>query len=452
MSGLGDLLALPELGVGVVYWPGWESLLEWVDVVEVEPQAFWLPADSDGGPHRLDERAFERLGRIARPKLVHGVGYPVGGTAPDQRHLEPFVESVGRLAPAWVSEHLSFNRLHDTDLGFLLPPVQSEEGVMLAAANIARLKERLPVPFAFETGVSYLRPTPGELTDGAYFAAVARAADCGILLDMHNLWANERNGRQAVADVLAALPLERIVEVHLAGGAEYAGYWLDAHSGLVPAEVMDLARQMIPRLPNLKAVVYEVMPESVADQGLSVERLGEQLLQLRDLWDSRGSAAARPLPSPARWEERLGAALLGRERPLEDPGVGVLRKLIGSVRAGNVAGTLPLTTRLLLMTLGGPAVEDLLADFWATAPPEPMAADEARCFAAHLAQADLPVRHLREVVGFELAAQRAILTGLPQRLTFPVDPRPLIGALREGRLPGEAAPGTIEITVTPPGV
>ena len=78
----------------------------------------------------------------------------------------------------------------------------------------------------------YLRPRPGELGDGEFFAAVAEQADCGILLDLHNLWCNERDGRQPVRDVLAELRLERVWEVHLAGGEELVGYLLDAHSPL----------------------------------------------------------------------------------------------------------------------------------------------------------------------------------------------------------------------------
>jgi len=85
----------------------------------------------------------------------------------------------------------------------------------------------LPVPFAVETGVNYLQPCAGEMSDGAFVAAVAEAADCGIVLDLHNLWANETERPPAGGAVLAELPLERIWEVHLAGGSEFQGYWLD---------------------------------------------------------------------------------------------------------------------------------------------------------------------------------------------------------------------------------
>lgn len=99
-----------------------------------------------------------------------------------------------------------------------MPPIQTFEAVKIAADNINYLRDRLNIPFAFETGVNYLQPLPGEMTDGSFFAAVAETADCGILLDLHNLWCNEKNGRSSVRQVIAELARDRVWELHLAGG------------------------------------------------------------------------------------------------------------------------------------------------------------------------------------------------------------------------------------------
>jgi Protein of unknown function (DUF692) len=71
----------------------------------------------------------------------------------------------------------------------------------------------------------------------AYVAAIAEQADCGILLDLHNIWTNQRNGRQPVTDYIAQLPLDRVWEVHLAGGFETGGFYLDAHVGAIDPEL-----------------------------------------------------------------------------------------------------------------------------------------------------------------------------------------------------------------------
>lgn len=475
-----DLRDLPELGVGIIYWPGlanqWQLDELPIDVLEVEPQPFWFaPEPGATGPFQLDERAFDHLRQLPEPKLVHGVGMPVGGTVgPDPRQLAAYVESVDVLRAPWASEHLSFTRTHGggADIGFLLPPVQSLPCVAVAVGNIKLIQEHLPVPFAFETGVSYLRPQPGEMPDGEFFSAVAKGADCGILLDLHNLWANERNGRQAVVDVVSQLPLDRVVEMHLAGGDEYDGYWVDAHSTLIPAPVLELARDVIPRLPRLKAIVYEVMPEYVAANGITHAEVLDQLHEVRELWALRGTALVaqeiRPpavsagtlLPTPAEWETALETAISRRHpagsalatRLTDDPGVAVVRTLIHAVRAGKIADTLTLTTRLLLLTLGEDAFRGVLEEFWEAVPSEQLAAHEARNFGNYLrstATAD-QVAHLREVVTFELAVHDVLITNEPTTVGFSVDPEILLSHLRNGALPPHLAAGTFEVTVTPP--
>jgi uncharacterized protein (UPF0276 family) len=473
---------LPDLGVGIVYWPAISHLIDAVgaavDVVEVEPQPFWFAPPSAGQPYQVDRRALEHLGQLRQPKLVHGVGFPIGGTvAPDHTHLQPFVESIVALGAPWASEHLSFNRVRrrgsDSDVGFLLPPVQSAEGVALAASNVRAVASHLPVPFAFETGVSYLRPTPGELSDGAYFASVADAADCGILLDVHNVWTNERNGRQPVLELVEELPLERVWELHVAGGQELEGLWVDAHSGLAPPPVIDLARQIAPRLPNLKAIVFEIMPEYAIEYGLTAGELLTHLAELREIWDSRGSRPSVPkeprrrhavatgaanLPTPAAWEEALAGAVSGwpatghlAEQLDSDPGVAVLRSLVGSVRAGKVATSLKLTTRLLLLALGEDAVRAVFEDFWRRVPSQLAASEEGRRFAAYLQ--DHPpegVPYLAEVLAFELAAARVLMGGRPEVVAVGYDLVPVIAALREGRLPGAVQTGAYAVTVDVP--
>ena len=148
--------------------------------------------------------------------------------------------------------------------GFLMPPLQTQAQAELAADNIRRRRAATGLPFAFETGVNYFAPRHGEMPDGEFFATVADAADCGILLDLNNLWVNQKNGRAPIEEVLAALPLERVWEVHLAG-AEFAhGFWLDAHCGAIDPDLAAIAAEVAPDLPNLGAIIFEVAPDRLA--------------------------------------------------------------------------------------------------------------------------------------------------------------------------------------------
>lgn len=469
---------LPELGIGIIYFPGLEPVLEagaeLIQVIEIEPQQYWFR--SDGGSYRLHDEAFARFGAFPQPKLVHGVGFPVGGTAqPDPESLSPFLAAVDALSSPWVSEHLSFNRARrgarDYNTGFLLPPLQSPEAVAIAGENIRRLMARLPVPFAFETGVNYLHPQSGEMSDGAFFAAVAEAAGCGILLDLHNLWANERNGRGDMLAVVEALPAERIWEIHLAGGQEFRGYWLDAHSDLMPAQLVDRVAEIVPRLPNLKAMIFEIMPEYVMAKDISPAAFRDMFQQMRELWRTRGRALRRrrprrrdgvpareaaTLPSLAEWEDALGGLLVGDtadEGPLArlagDDGVAVMRELVGTMRAGTVVSVLTLTCRLLMLSLGGRGFQELLQAFWKARTPETFAAFEAENFAEFLRGRALAVPHLYEVLAYETGVQHALVEGVTQTVRFSCDPLPLLAALGEGRLPDRTDPGRFDLAIDP---
>jgi uncharacterized protein (UPF0276 family) len=485
------------LGVGMVHAPGLESLLEagsdLIDVIEIEPQ---LRRDGDGR-YRLDEKLFAAAERFSQPKLIHGVGFPVGGTQPcHPRDLEPLAEAVRRTAAPWASEHLSFNQVRlggrEFFSGFLLPPVQTPQMARIAAENIRAAQDALPVPFAFETGVNYLAPQPGEMRDGAFFAAVAEQSDCGILLDLHNLWCNERNGRQRVLDVLAELPLDRIWEVHLAGGKEQDGLWLDAHSDTPPAPLYEIAERVLPELPNLGALIFEISPDVLALGQVTAEQVLEHLRRIRQLWDRastaarppaadrhvisagrragsatgspRGASAAEPVTDPAAWEAALGSltvsvtglAAAARtecgddlvDRLAADRSVPVLRGLVKSFRDGVIAIAMPLTFRMIMFHGGEPAFHDLMHDFWLVNPPRRFQVEELGPILDYLrVRSEIP--YLHEIAAYELAARRVRETGVAEKVRFTTEPIALLTDLAAYRLPAPAETGEFVLEVTP---
>ncbi len=473
-------MSLPELGVGVIYTPALQPLLadgaDLASVVEVEPQTLWTYTADPAAPYRPDPRVLALLEELPQAKLVHGVGFPVGGSRPpDPRHLPVLAEMIARLGSPWASEHLAFNQAAGPAgpfaTGFLLPPLQSPAGVAAAAASVRSVAAHLAVPFAVETGVNYLKPRPGEMSDGAFVAAVAEAADCGIVLDLHNLWANERNGRQRVEDAVAELPPERIWEMHIAGGSEFRGYWLDAHSGAVPVDLLALARRLLPALPALRAMIFEITPTFLERLGLDGVR--RQLAALREAWEGRPrapqaappvrvpphppvSAPVEPGFTPEEWEDGLGALVLGRESKspawaalAADPGVDILRRLVWNFRSGVLVETLPLTSKLLLLYGGEPFARELLDGFFATLPPELFASEEAEAFGAYLDARRPDVPYLEEVLAFDRAAIRANLLGKPQLITFRHEPHSILDPIAQGRFPESPEPGDYEVEVTP---
>lgn len=438
---------LPTLGVGAVYWaalhPLFEAHPDIVQVAEIEPSSFWIKQVGPDGAVRSNPKVLAAIESLPQDKLLHGVGYPVGGTLGGRHaHLAEFRHWIDRLDPPWTSEHLSFNETGVGTAGFLLPPCQSADGVAVAAANIRARASALGRPFAFETGVNYLPPRPDEMADGAYFAAVAEAADCHILLDLHNLWANERNGRARIRDVVARLPLDRVCEVHLAGGEQKDGFWLDAHSGLMPEGLFDLALDLMPDLHALGAIIFEIAPEhlrNVDEAGL----LG-QMEDLHRLWERRGRSPTPARPGredgrrgglvAAEWEEALVAAL---SEPADggSAAIALYRSLIAAFRNGALATTLTHSLRLLQLTHGKPVVDEMLDAYNAATRPPLYPSDEAIQFAAWLTDHAPPTPYLDDMLALEKGIVAIACAGGGAELRFDHDPSMIAAAIAEGRAP-----------------
>ncbi len=475
------------LGVGLVYLTELDPLFREnnpdLSVLELEPQIFWEKSERIGQCGKPsftpNVAAMARISALPQHKLIHSVGFPVGGSVCyGGDYVTPLANAIATLGARWVSEHLSFNVIQHggsiESIGFLLPPRQTFAGVNTAVRNIRRLAAQLPAPFAFETGVNYLQPRADELPDGEFFALIADKADCGILLDLHNLWVNERNRRQPVAEVVNSLPLDRVWEVHVAGGMMLGEYYLDAHSDGVPAPLLEITAQLIPRLPNLGALIFEILPGFVPRLGIDSVR--HQLAQLNARWRLRPARSvcvrrrsvltADKSDEPGdvvEWERTLGMLAVGHlptqadpdEHALAlDPGLKVLQTLISEFRDGRISRAMRFTMTLMLAHLGPGRVHDLLQDFHTNSFPDIFTSGEVDRFANFLRSrmtALPPVPFLAEVLEFEHALIRAALYGTASRIEWNIDPGELFSALETGRVPSAIHPLHFTMDVVPEG-
>ena len=395
-----------DLGVGIIALGSldhvWSEIADLVDVVEVEPQTLWL-SGREGGRH-IPPEPLAWLRGCGRPLLAHGVGFPVGGTqAPDLGGVRAAARSARDLGAVHWSEHLAFNAVGDAYAGFLLPPIQTPEAVAAAVDHIGLYQALDDRPFLVETPTNYLRPVRGDLDDGAYVAAIAEQAGCGIVLDLHNIWTNQRNGRQPVTDYLAQLPLERVWEVHLAGGYETGGFYLDAHVGAIDPELLALAAEVVPTLPNVRAVVYEAVPASLAAQG------GEGLRRV--LTGLHALTALPAVEAPAAAPGRSTAASLAGDRPpaehgstarreaellgyttrasdgLEqpDPGATLMRALTDQARLSGLVRHHRDDLLALLAVLGAERAEAVLTEFLTASPASSWPEEQSVAFTRWLA-------------------------------------------------------------------
>jgi uncharacterized protein (UPF0276 family) len=468
----------PRLGVGIVYNA---FLLDFirrdpglVDFVEVEPETLWAQFAPGQRSFRLIGAEFDDLLTLPMPKLLHSIGFPVAGSCPPSfEHLALLNAMSDALQCPWVSEHLSFNTaMIDGEVvgtGMLLPQLQTAEGVMHAVRTTRAYAAKINRPVAIETGVNYLKPHAAEMSDGSFIRQVAEGADCGILLDLHNVWTNELNGRQRVLDLVAELPLDRVWEVHLAGGEARNGYWIDSHCGRIPEQLLKLAGEVIPHLPNLGAITLEVFPAYLPK--VMSEGLRPEIDTLREMLTAAPSGPVPPRRSPppsprlpdvaaprvAEWEQALAEGMLRRPATTAigpqlttDPAIPLYNELLGEFRASMVGTAFGLTTRLLLLHLGKQGMRDVLAKFWLTTPPEMSAAAEAVQFGKFLLAMEPAIPLLKEITSFEMAAAYAVMTNEPQTVEIDCDIRLAIDALVDGRRPEPPGPTLFRFIIDPP--
>ena len=480
---------LPELGIGITYSSRLDPLLDLnpdlIDVLEIEPQTHWFHTRKYTDPYRIDEKMMDRIKSYKYHKIVHGVNTPVGGsTLPDPKQIPLFLKMVTEFNSPWASEHLSFNiaRINKREFktAFSLPPRQTMAGVKTAVRSIRSLADQLAVPFAVENGVNYLRTRKDELTNGEFISRVIEYADCGLVLDLHNAWTNEVNGRQKVFDFLRQIPFERIWELHVAGGREEEGFYLDSHSGEITESLIQILRKLIPRLSHLRAIIFEISPSylDVVDN----ELIYEQLIKLRQLWGIRNTFPISDLPSnaktlhikstmsdpvefpnrptPAEWENVLGALVIGQivegdmaNELSSDPGLRLLKRIVFSNRASMLVKSLKLTIRLLMLSLGAEQFKLILQDYFKEQSPEFYATTEGEnfvCFILKNKQFNIP--YLEDILKLELAIISVIVYGKAQEIQFQYDPRPILDALLQRKKPDSSQPGSFEVAVTSDGL
>jgi uncharacterized protein len=248
----GAVADLPFLGAGVSYRDSWR----W-EVVRHRDELGVVECIADDVAGEVGLREFMLI-RQAVPVILHGIGLSLGsaeGLDPARvRHVARVVEAV---EPPWFSEHIAFTRAGGVEIGHLTPLPFTPEAVATVAANVQELRAALPgLPLLLEN-IAYPFPLPGAaMTEAELVRAILEEADAGLLLDLENVHANALNHGYDPIEYLESLPLERVVEVHLAGGLWKEGQYMDTHTRSVPEESWKLLEWLVPR-SDVRAVIIE---------------------------------------------------------------------------------------------------------------------------------------------------------------------------------------------------
>ncbi len=202
-----------------------------------------------GNPRRV-----LRAAREHRPLVLHGVSLSIAGFDPLDDYLARLAELVRELEPAMVSDHLCWTSLGGHNTHDLLPVPYTEEALAHVTARVARVQDELGRRILLENPSTYALFEGGELSEPAFLAEVARRADCGILLDVNNVFVSCTNHGWDAQAYLAEMPVERVGYLHVAGHTHDGPLLIDTHDQPVCDAVWALhttARRLFPHAATL---------------------------------------------------------------------------------------------------------------------------------------------------------------------------------------------------------
>lgn len=292
--------APPKLGIGFTYQPGLQGAIKeiqgLIDFFEVSPDVLCRERIC-GKESFLDYHPTllaDALSWFAkRPIVVHGLGLSIGSVSGWNPNYLRILETLhGQQPVVWHSEHLGFLLTTDSDgtplnVGVQLPVPFTEEALNLIVPRARLLCERYSMPFLLENTTYYLQDLLADegRDEVEFLNDLTERSECGLLLDLYNFYCNAINFGFDPIEALGRLKLDRVVEIHLAGGTVHDGFLMDVHSDTVPEPVWELLDWIIPRTPNLAGIVYELLEQALPIVG--VKGIAQQLERAHESWEKR---------------------------------------------------------------------------------------------------------------------------------------------------------------------
>ena len=234
-------LGYPNLGLGVglrtVHFPYILEKNPAVDWFEIISENF---IDSKGRPrHTLDQIA-ERY-----PIVMHGVSLSIGSTDPlNFQYLEKIKKLAHETDARWVSDHLCWTGVAGRNTHDLLPVPLNETTLQHVCARIQTVQDYLERPLILENPSSYVTFAESTMSEWEFLAAMTEATECGLLLDVNNVFVSSVNHDFDPHEYLQHIPFDRVVQCHLAGHTNCGTHLIDTHDGKVIDPVWQLYRKV----------------------------------------------------------------------------------------------------------------------------------------------------------------------------------------------------------------
>jgi uncharacterized protein (UPF0276 family) len=242
-----------DLGVGVGL-----RTVHFAHILRERPAVDWFEVLSEnfmqtgGRPLHVLDQVSERY-----PVALHGVSLSIGSTAPlDQAYLRELKQLASRTRAHWVSDHLCWTGVMGRNTHDLLPMPYTEEALRHTVSRIRQVQDVLERPLVLENPSSYVEFADSTMPEWEFLSRMAEEADCGLLLDVNNVYVSAFNHGFDPDVYVDALPAGRVVQYHLAGHTHRGTHIIDTHSDHAVDRVWELYARACRRTGDV-ATLYE---------------------------------------------------------------------------------------------------------------------------------------------------------------------------------------------------
>jgi uncharacterized protein (UPF0276 family) len=228
-------------------------LVDWFEIIS---ENFMIPG---GRPLAVLEHVRSQV-----PVVMHGVSMSLGSVDPlSPQYLKDLKTLIDRLEPAWVSDHLCFTTIGGHYSHDLLPLPYTEESLRHFVRRVIEVQDYLKRQILIENPSSYVLFSESDIPEWEFISEIASQADCGLLLDVNNVYVSAHNHGFSAQEYLANIPADRVGQIHLAGHTDHGDVIIDTHIGPVIDEVWQLYRQTIARIGPVSTLIEwdEEIPE-----------------------------------------------------------------------------------------------------------------------------------------------------------------------------------------------
>ncbi|MFZ2237750.1 MAG: DUF692 domain-containing protein [Dokdonella sp.] len=245
-------LRYPYLGHGLgLRVDHYDAILEdkpAIDWLEIVSENYLVPG---GRPLNYLERFRERY-----PLVMHGVSLSIGSTDPlDRKYLKSLRQLADHVQPAWVSDHLCWTGVEGVNLHDLMPLPYTDEAIAHVVDRVRQVQDFLGRRILLENVSSYVGYKHSTVPEWEFISAIAKAADCLLLVDINNIYVSSVNHGFDVLDYLDGLPAERVQQFHLAGHLKGERLIIDTHDATISEPVWNLYAEALKRYGEVSCLI-----------------------------------------------------------------------------------------------------------------------------------------------------------------------------------------------------